>query len=155
MTASSRGRADVFCFSPYWTGSLASFHRLCHVAALEGLEVCKHTHGELGLAAAASQHLLLTLPNIVDGHQQTAYMMLHDILTEPVPIARGPLWAYRPARDWVSRSTEPRFARASDRYQRNGQFLPYEQALLAQQSTAISSGGRDYAAALRPIVSDE
>ena len=148
-------QADVFCFSPYWTGSLASFHRLCHVAALEGLEVCKHTHGELGLAAAASQHLLLTLPNIVEGHQQTAYMMLHDILTEPVPIARGPLWGV-PAGPGLGIEVDGAALReASDRYQRDGQFLPYEPALLAQQSTAMSSGGRDYAAALQPIVSDE
>ena len=53
-TRASRARqADVYCFSPYWVGSLGAFHRLAHVAHLEGLQVCKHTHGELGLAAAA------------------------------------------------------------------------------------------------------
>ena len=73
-------QADVYCFSPYWVGSIGAFHRLAHVAHLEGLQVCKHTHGELGLAAAASQHVLLTLPNIVEGHQQTAHVMAGDIL---------------------------------------------------------------------------
>ena len=68
-------QADVYCFSPYWVGSIGAFHRLAHVAHLEGLQVCKHTHGELGLAAAASHHVLLTLPNIVEGHQQTAHVM--------------------------------------------------------------------------------
>ena len=50
-------QADVFCFSPYWVGSLGAFQRLSHVAHLEGLQVCKHTHGELGIAAAACHHL--------------------------------------------------------------------------------------------------
>ena len=59
--------ADVYCFSPSWVGSLAAFSRLAHVAELEGLQVCKHTHGELGIAAAACQHVLLTLPNSSTG----------------------------------------------------------------------------------------
>ena len=29
-------QADVYCFSPYWVGSIAAFHRLAHVAHLEG-----------------------------------------------------------------------------------------------------------------------
>ena len=88
-----RGRdADVYCLSPYWVGSIGSFHRLSWLAHLEGLQVCKHTHGELGLAAAASHHVLLTLPNGVAGHQQTAHLMEHDVLVEPIPIASGPSW---------------------------------------------------------------
>ena len=84
--------ADVFCFSPSWVGSLGAFSRLAHVAELEGLKVCKHTHGELGIAAAACQHVLLTLPNAVEGNQQTAQMMVHDVLSEELPIAHGPHW---------------------------------------------------------------
>jgi L-alanine-DL-glutamate epimerase-like enolase superfamily enzyme len=61
--------ADVYCFSPYWVGSLAQFQRLGRVAAMEGLLVCKHTHGEFGIAAAAAHHIVLTLPNI--GRQST------------------------------------------------------------------------------------
>src|SRR5204862_7164882 len=85
-------QADVYCFSPYWVGSIASFHRLAWVAEYEGLQVCKHTHGELGLAAAASHQVVLTLPNGIEGHQQTAHLMEHDVLTEPIPIATGPSW---------------------------------------------------------------
>ena len=55
-------QADVFCFSPYWVGSVARFHRLAWVAEYEGLQVCKHTHGELGLAAAAAHHVVLDPP---------------------------------------------------------------------------------------------
>jgi len=82
--------ADVFCFSPYWVGSLAQFQRLCHVAHFEGLHVVKHSHGELGIAAAAAHHVLLTLPNVVDGNQHTAHMMQDDILKQALPVASGP-----------------------------------------------------------------
>ncbi len=53
--------ADVYCLSSSWVGSLGAFSRLAYVAELEGLKICKHTHGELGIAAAAGQHVLLTL----------------------------------------------------------------------------------------------
>src|SRR5262249_33480044 len=85
-------QADVYCFSPYWVGSLAGFHRLAWVAEQEGVQVCKPTHGELGIAAAAAHHVVLTLPNGVEGHQQTAHLMANDVLTEPLPIATGPSW---------------------------------------------------------------
>ncbi len=83
---------DFLCFSSYWVGTLRRFQSLCHAAQAKGWQVCKHTHGELGLAAAAGQHLMLTLPNAADGHQQTAQLMADDILTEPLPIATGPFW---------------------------------------------------------------
>ena len=56
--------ADVYCFSPYFTGSLAQFQRLSWPAHLEGLQICRHTHGELGITATACHHILLTLPNV-------------------------------------------------------------------------------------------
>lgn len=83
--------ADVYCFSAYWVGSLAQFQRLSRGAAIEGLQVCKHTHGESGIAAAAAHHILLTLPNIVDGNQQTAQIMCDDV-KQALPIASGPKW---------------------------------------------------------------
>ena len=41
---------DYLCFSSYWVGSLRRFQSLCHAAQAKGWQVCKHTHGELGLA---------------------------------------------------------------------------------------------------------
>jgi L-Ala-D/L-Glu epimerase len=84
--------ADYLCLSPYWVGSLRRFFTTAHAAHAQGQQICKHTHGEYGLAAAASQHLLLTMPNATTGHQQTAQMMRDDILEEPIPIATGPTW---------------------------------------------------------------
>src|SRR5215470_2051510 len=45
---------DYLCYSQYWVGSLLRFHELNWMAHLEGWQVCKHTHGEFGLAAAAA-----------------------------------------------------------------------------------------------------
>jgi L-Ala-D/L-Glu epimerase len=83
---------DYLCFSQYWVGSLGRWHTLNHVGHMEGWQVCKHTHGELGLAAAAGQHIMLAAPNAALGNQQTAQLMEDDILTERIPIADGPLW---------------------------------------------------------------
>ena len=125
--------ADVFCFSPYWVGSIAAFQRLSHVAALEGLEVVKHTHGELGIAAAAAHHVVLTLPNCVEGHQQTAYMMEHDILREPLPIASGPRWGVPEGPGLGVDVDEDAVAEAAERYRRDGQFLPWQPFQLAAE----------------------
>ncbi len=122
--------ADVYCFSAYWVGSLAQFQRLSRVAAFEGLQVCKHTHGEFGIAAAAAHHILLTLPNIVDGNQQTAQMMCDDVLTEPLPIAGGPKWTAPEGPGLGIEVDEEKVRHYHEGYRRNGQFLPYDPALL-------------------------
>jgi L-alanine-DL-glutamate epimerase-like enolase superfamily enzyme len=126
--------ADAYCFSPYWVGSLATFHRLAHIADLHGLLVCKHTHGELGVAAAACQHLLLTLPNITDGNQQTAYLMAHDVLRASIPIASGPRWGVPEGPGLGIEIDETAVAEAAHRYRQEGQFLPYQPEMLARET---------------------
>jgi L-Ala-D/L-Glu epimerase len=119
------GVADVVCFSPFWVGSLRRFHTLAHLAHLMGQKVCKHTHGELGLAAAAAHHLLLTLPGLTDGSQQTAALVAGDVLTEPLPIASGPSWGLI-ERPGLGVEVDPdRLARCHAAYLRDGQFLPW------------------------------
>src|SRR5262249_33571931 len=98
---------DYLCYSQYWVGSLLRFHELNWMAHLEGWQVCKHTHGELGLAAAAGQHLMLAAPNACLGHQQTAQMMEDDILTTRIPIAHGPRGRRRPPGSRPSPSPPP------------------------------------------------
>ncbi len=126
-------QADVFCFSPYWVGSIGAFHRLSHVAHLEGLQVCKHTHGELGLAATACQHVLLTLPNIVEGHQQTAHVMAADILATPVPLVRGSRWGVPEGAGLGVDVDLDAVAEAARRYELEGQFLPYQPEQLGRE----------------------
>ena len=125
--------ADVFCFSPGWVGSLAAFSRLAHVAELEGLQVCKHTHGELGITAAAGQHVLLTLPNIVEGHQQTAQMMVHDLLTEDIPIATGAHWGLIEGPGLGVEVSDDAVGEAAARYRSEGQYLPWQPYLLGRE----------------------
>ena len=125
--------ADVYCFSPYWVGSIGSFHRLSWLMHLEGLQVCKHTHGELGLAAAASHHVLLTLPNGVEGHQQTAHLMEYDVLTEPIPIASGPSWGAIDGPGLGMEVDDDRVAEAAARYRIEGQYPPWQDYQLAKE----------------------
>jgi L-alanine-DL-glutamate epimerase-like enolase superfamily enzyme len=122
--------ADVYCFSPYWVGSLAQFQRLSRVASMEGLQVCKHTHGEFGIAAAAAHHILLTLPNIVFGNQQTAQMMCDDILKQALPITNGPEWGVPEGPGLGIEIDEEKLGRYNESYQRTGQFLPYDPAFI-------------------------
>lgn len=122
--------ADILCFSPYWVGSLARFHRLAHAAAAEGLRVCRHTHGELGLMAAASHHLCLTLPNLVDGNQQTAALLQDDILSAPLPLASSPNWGIPAGPGLGVEVNEAKVLQYSQLYRKIGQFLPYQTSML-------------------------
>jgi L-alanine-DL-glutamate epimerase-like enolase superfamily enzyme len=126
-------QADVFCFSPYWVGSVAGFQRLAWVAEYEGLQVCKHTHGELGVAAAAAHHAVLTLPNGVEGHQQTAQLMQHDVLTEQLPIATGPRWGRIDGPGLGVEIDQDALAEAADRFRADGQYLPWQEYQLAKE----------------------
>ena len=117
--------ADVLCFSSYWVGTLRRFHTLCHAAHLEGQSVCKHTHGELGVAAAAGHHVMLSIPNATDGVQQTATMMEHELLVEPTPIAKRPKWG-RIDKPGLGIEVDPdQLMHYHEVYRRDGQFLPY------------------------------
>jgi L-Ala-D/L-Glu epimerase len=125
--------ADVYCFSSYWVGSLGGFHRLAWLAEYEGLQVCKHTHGELGLAAAAGQHVILTLRNGVAGHQQTAYLMEHDVLTEPIPISSGPRWGTIDGPGLGVDVDDDAVAEAATRFRIEGQYRPWQDYQLAKE----------------------
>ena len=119
------GCADVLCFSSYWVGTIRRFHSLCQMAHLNGQQVCKHTHGELGLAAAAGHHVMLNVPNTSDGVQQTAAMMEDDVLVEPLPIAEGPEWGRVDAPGLGVEVDEQKVGRYHEHYKEVGQYLPY------------------------------
>lgn len=117
--------ADYLCFSPYFVGSLRRWQTLCLLAALNDIQVHKHTHGEFGLAAAAAHHVLLTLPNVTDGNQQTAYMMQDDILTETIPIANGPKWGRIDKPGLGVDVDGDKLLAFHEAYKRTGDFKPY------------------------------
>jgi L-alanine-DL-glutamate epimerase-like enolase superfamily enzyme len=117
--------SDVLCFSSYWVGSLRNFLNLSWAAHWEGQQVCKLTHGELGIAAAG-QHVLLAIPNATGGAQQTASIMDGDILKTPPPIASGPKWGRIEQPGLGIEIDEEKLQYYHECYLRDGQFLPYQ-----------------------------
>ena len=117
--------ADVYCVSPYWVGSLRSYQRLGFLAHEHGAQVCKHTHGELGIAATAAHHVTLTLPSVVAGHQQTTAHMKGDV-TRRLPIADGPTWGLPLAPGLGVEIDEEALALAVESFERDGQFWPFQ-----------------------------
>ena len=115
--------ADVYCFAPYWVGTLRRFVTLSHLVALEGLHVVKHTSGELGLSAAAGQHAALCAPGLIDGNQQQAVDLADDILTEPIPITSGPKWGRIEKPGLGVEVDEEKVARFHEAFERDGQYL--------------------------------
>ena len=121
--------ADVYCFSPYWVGSLRNFQFAGTLAGQRGSAVCKHSHGEFAIAAAAGHHVMLTLPSIVRGNQHTASMMDSDLAV--IPISASPDWGLPEGPGLGIDVDEDRVKEAADRYARDGQFLPYQLADLS------------------------
>ena len=125
MRVSNSRAADYLCFSSFWVGTLRRFQTMIHVADHAGQLVCKHTHGEFGLAAAAGQHMMLAAPNACDGHQQTAQMMADDILTERIPIADAPDWGRIEKPGLGVDVDEQKLMTYHERFLRDGEFPPY------------------------------
>ena len=125
--------ADYLCFSPYWVGSLRRFHTMIHLAHHEGQLVCKHTHGEFGLAAAAGQHMMLTAPNACDGHQQTAQMMADDVLKTSIPIKEGPSWGRIEGAGLGVDVDEDKVMKFHEAFLRDGEFPPYGERFTRQR----------------------
>jgi len=84
--------ADYLCFGPHLVGSIRRFVALMHLADLEGMQLCKHSRGELGICASAAQHVMLAAPNACLGQQQNAGRLSGDVIKARVPIADGPEW---------------------------------------------------------------
>jgi len=121
-----KGRCgDYLCYSQYWVGSIGRWHMLNQVSHLEGWQVCKHTHGELGLAAAAAQHVMLAAPNAALGNQQTAQMMEDDILAEHIPITDGPSWGRIDRPGLGVDIDEDKLMAFHESYKKHGEFPTY------------------------------
>jgi len=116
---------DYLCFSQYWVGSLGRWHMLNQMSHLEGWQMLKHTHGELGLTAAAGQHVMLAAPNAALGSQQTAQMMDDDILTERLPIVDGPSWGRIDEPGLGVTVDEDKVGRYHEAYRKRGDFPTY------------------------------
>ncbi|TMJ34609.1 MAG: hypothetical protein E6G87_13925 [Alphaproteobacteria bacterium] len=116
---------DYLCYSVYWVGSIGRWHALNQISHMEGWQVIKHTHGELGLTAAACQHVMLAAPNAALGSQQTSQVMEDDILTERIPIVDGPTWGRIEGPGLGVDVDEDKLARFHESYLNFGEFPTY------------------------------
>ena len=114
--------ADVLCLSVYDLGTLSSLYTLAKQAARLGQSVCKHTWGELGIFASAMQNILLTLPLVEEGNQQTAQFLEWDIIEEPLPITTGPKWGRILKPGLGVTINEERLQKAHKAYLKYGEF---------------------------------
>jgi L-alanine-DL-glutamate epimerase-like enolase superfamily enzyme len=125
---------DYLCYSAYWVGSAGRWHALNQVSHMEGWQVVKHTHGELGLTAAAGQHVMLAAPNAALGSQQTAQIMADDILTEPIPIADGPSWGRIDRPGLGVEVDEDKLMRFHESYRKHGEFPTYSGKVASREA---------------------
>lgn len=116
---------DYLCFSQYWVGSLTRWHMLNQISHMEGWQVIKHTHGELGLTAAAGHHVMLAAPNAALGSQQTAQIIEDDILTERIPISDSPSWGRIDRPGLGVDVDEDKLRRFHEDYKKYGEFPTY------------------------------
>jgi glucarate dehydratase len=117
--------ADVYTFSPYWVGTLEKFRQVANVANVMGSKVCRHTHGEMGIAATAFHHASLTIPNLVMGNQQTAAHIEGDILKKQIPIATSPKWGLPEGVGLGFEIDQSALESGIKRFKSEGQYLPY------------------------------
>ncbi|CAB4756094.1 unannotated protein [freshwater metagenome] len=117
--------ADVYTFSPYWVGTLEKFRQVSNVANVMGSKVCRHTHGEMGIAATAFHHASLTIPNLVMGNQQTAAHMEGDILKKQIPTATSPKWGLPEGVGLGFEIDQSALESGIKRFKSEGQYLPY------------------------------
>jgi glucarate dehydratase len=117
--------ADVYTFSPYWVSGSTEFLRLSKFASSKGATICRHTHGELGIAATAFHHLALVTPGLGVGNQQTASELSFDVLETPTPTRTSSLWGAIESPGLGVSIDEDAVERAAAIYAQVGQFLPY------------------------------
>lgn len=117
--------ADVYTFSPYWVSGSTEFLRLSEIAKSKGATICRHTHGELGIAATAFHHLALVAPGLGIGNQQTASELAFDVLETPTPTRKSSLWGTIESPGLGVSIDEDALEKASTSYAQIGQFLPY------------------------------
>ena len=112
----------------------ARFHRLAWLAHYEGLQVCKHTHGELGLAAAAGQHVV---PDAAERRRRAPADRVPDGARHPHRAApdrdAGRAGERSKAPGLGVEVDEDAVAEAAARYRLEGQYVPWQDFQLAKE----------------------
>jgi len=117
--------ADVYTFSPYWVAGSREFLRLSEIAATLGASICRHTHGELGIAATAFHHVALVAQGLGIGNQQTATELEFDVVEGSTPTRSSSVWGAPESPGLGLSIDEEALEKASAIYAEVGQFQPY------------------------------
>ena len=70
--------------------------------------------------------MMLSAPNATEGNQQLAFNMEDDILTEPLPIAKGPKWGRIEGPGLGVEVDEEKLSHYHEEYVRFGEFPTYQ-----------------------------
>ena len=117
--------ADYLCFSPHLVGSIRRFNTLAYLGDLEGMQICKHTRGELGISASAVHHVMLAAPNACAGQQQNAARLGGDVVKTRIPICDQPDWGLIEAPGIGVEIDEDKLQMYHENFLRNVDFAPF------------------------------
>ena len=117
--------ADYLCFSSHLVGSIRRFVALAHLGDLEGMQLCKHSRGELGISASAMHQVMLAAPNACAGQQQNAGRLAGDVVRTRIPICDGPEWGTIDAPGIGVEVDEDKVRAYHENFLRNVDFTPF------------------------------
>ena len=118
LDALRRRAADYICAEPARYGGLLEFKKVCSLAEMSNVRVCRHAGPELGIMSAASMQVCATAANLAAGNQTWARMLDDDIIVENLRVFdRGSLEVPRAPGLGVSLDLE-KLARYEEAYRR-------------------------------------
>ncbi|MBI3977431.1 MAG: mandelate racemase/muconate lactonizing enzyme family protein [Chloroflexi bacterium] len=98
LNALKRQAADFICAEPARYGGLLEFKKVCSLAELANVVICRHVGPELGILSAAAMQVCATVGNLALGNQTWARLLADDIIAEDLctftkgtlPVPKGP-----------------------------------------------------------------
>ena len=123
LIAQADAGAEALQLFDTWAGSVA--------APLFGRAVIGPTARIVAAVKARHPHL----PIIARSHseEETAHLMRHDVVREPLPIASGPRWGVPDGPGLGVELDEAAVAEAAERYRAEGQYRPWQPEQLGSE----------------------
>lgn len=121
----ARRAADVIVSDPHQVGGLLAFKKVAAMAEVANMPINKHSSGELGISTSASLHVAVTIPNLTDGNQIYANLLVDDVVEDPPRLDAGMLAPTDKPGLGVALNAE-KVAKYAALYQERGQYVhPY------------------------------